>query len=318
MSRRPRVSSLRSVAPLAVLAFALVGLAATTPWSAAPSLEAAPHGTLLVADLRGHALIEVDLETRAQRRIELPGGPHELLALPDGRIVASLEQAGALAVIDRTSGAVTVLDTGGLPHGLAQLDGALLVTDRAVNATRRFTLEDWREQRPLEGGTTPHAVAAGPDYVAIASAGDDAVRVGGAAWPVSALPETVAISADGTRMAVAGAFGGGVHIFAANGAPLAELDLGGRPVRVIFAPDGRTVAVALSAAGQVAMINTAGDVDRLAVGGVPEGLAFDATGRWLFASDIAGGAVSAIDLARGGVAWRLEVGESAGALLLLP
>lgn len=29
-----------------------------------------------------------------------PGGPHELLRLPDGRIVASLEQAGALAVIE--------------------------------------------------------------------------------------------------------------------------------------------------------------------------------------------------------------------------
>jgi sugar lactone lactonase YvrE len=305
-------------APLFALALLLGALALALPAPAAQPSDRGIEGTLLVADLRGQALVELDLTSGAERRIDLPGGPHELLALPDGRVVASLEQTGALAVVERASGHVAVIETGGLPHGLAYRDGTLHVTDRAIDATRRFTLRDWNELPPLAGGRTPHAVAAGPDFVAVAAAGDDALLVGDQAWPVSPLPETVAVSADGDRMAVAGALGGGLHIFAANGAPVTELALGGRPVRVIFAPDGRTVAVALSAEGRVAVIAPSGGERSFEVGGVPDGLAFDGSGRWLFVSDIAGGLVSAIDLERKTVAWRQRVGESAGALLLLP
>lgn len=53
-------------------------------------------GTLLATDLRGHALAVINVASGQTRRIALDGGPHELLPLPDGRVVASLEQAGAL------------------------------------------------------------------------------------------------------------------------------------------------------------------------------------------------------------------------------
>jgi len=53
------------------------------------------------------------------------------------------------------------------------------------------------------------------------------------------------------------------------------------------------------------------------VGGVPDGLAFSADGRWLFVGDLSTGVVSAVDVASGRVAARRDAGASAGALLLL-
>ena len=215
-----------------------------------------PGGVLLIADLRGHSLVVLDLERpRERRRIPLPGGPHELLRLDDGRVVASLEQRGALAIVDVHDGAVETLAVGGLPHGLAAHDGLLYVTDRSAGVVRRLRVEGWRELTPLAAGLWPHAVAALPDGEAVvASAGDDTLRIGQRALTVSALPEAVAL-----------------------------------------APDGR----------------------RVPVPGVPDGLSFDGSGRYLFASDLAGGVVSVIDVARGRVSQQFASGESAGALLAL-
>ena len=107
---------------ITVLAASLLALGAVVLFATvSPSGE--PDGRLLVADLRGRALIVVDLAQAAEPlRIALPGGPHELLELPDGRIVASLEQSGALAVVDLASGAVERIETGGLPHGRLGID----------------------------------------------------------------------------------------------------------------------------------------------------------------------------------------------------
>jgi DNA-binding beta-propeller fold protein YncE len=157
----------------------------------------------------------------------------------------------------------------------------------------------------------------GPDLVAVASASDNTLRIDDHSIGVSALPETVAISADGKRLAVAGAFGGRVQWFASDSTPLLDVPLGERPVRAAFSPDGRTLAVALSASGEVALVGEDGTVRRILTGGVPDGLAFDLRGGWLFASDMAAGYVSSIDLASGAVAWRARLGQSAGALLLL-
>jgi len=305
--------------PLLAAAVGLAALALVAPsWLGGTEGTSLPRGELLVADLRGHALVAVDLPSGEARRIELPGGPHELLPLPDGRVVASLEQAGRLAVVDVTLGAVETVETGGFPHGLAYLDGTLLVTDRAIDATRHFDIKTWRESGAVAAGSTPHAVAAGPNYVAVASAGDDTLRIDGRALPVSALPETVAVSPDGLRLAVAGAFGGRVQVFASDGASLLDVPLGDRPVRAVFSPDGRSLAVALSASGEVALVDEAGSVRRVATGGVPDGLAFDAGGTRLFVSDMAGGHVSLVELASGRVVWRAHLGESAGALLFVP
>lgn len=83
---------------------------------------------------------------------------------------------------------------------------------------------------------------------------------------------------------------------------------------MLFAPDGGSIAAALSADGVIALLD--GDaIRRVAVSGVPDGLAFSADGRWLYAGDDATGAVSVVDVRRGVVAGRFDAGGSAGAIL---
>ena len=277
-----------------------------------------PGGRLIVADLRGDALVLIDLEGAPPRRIALPGGPHELLRLPDGRIVASLEQAGALAVIEIDSGAVETVVTGGSPHGLGYNAGTLFVTDRNASAVRRLIVDGWSELAPLPAANMPHAVAVlAGGTIAVASAGDDVLQLGGRSIAVSALPETAAADRDGLRVAIAGALGGALDVFAADGSPLLHVALGGRPVRAIFAPRGDRIAVALSAQASVALVDMTGGVRRVPLGGVPDGLAFDASGRYLFVSDLSRGTISVVDVSRGEVTQHFDAGSSAGALLVL-
>lgn len=306
-------------AGLAIAAVMLVVFAVA--WS--PSSDPEP---LLVADLRGHALLVVDpAEPEAARRIGLPGGPHEMLRLPDGRVLVSLEQSAALVAVEVESGSIEVIEVGGLPHGLALDGGTVLVTDRSVDAVRRFTLDGWEELAPLEVGAWPHAVAVLPDGgVAVTSAEPGSVILDGVEVHVGRTTETLAVRSDGA-VATAAATDGTVMLLAPDGAVLGRWDVGGRPVRVAFSPDEATLAVALSAGHAVALIDTAsvdvepgaGDAVRVArVEGVPDGLVFSSDGRVVYASDVYGGAVTAVDVASGGMRAVLRPGEGTGTMLV--
>jgi DNA-binding beta-propeller fold protein YncE len=272
---------------------------------------------LLVADLRGHALLVLDpSEPEAMRRIALPGGPHELLRLPDGRVVVSLEQSGALAIVDVGSGTVDLLEVGGEPHGLA-LDGAnLLVTDRSVNAIRRFDVSDWSERSSIPVDAWPHAVGIGVSgELIVASASAGTLAIGQDHHQTGATTETVAVALDG-RIATASALDGVVSVFGADGALEATYAVGGRPVRVMFAPDGASLAVALSASHAVAIVED-GRAEIVAIEGVPDGLAFSTDGTTLFASDVYGGRVTAVSVSERRVTAVMRVGVSTGAMLVL-
>ncbi len=276
-------------------------------------------GLLVVADIRGQAVVLVDGQTgEVVTRIAVPGGPHELLELPDGRILASLEQSGRFALIDFDTGDIETIEVGGVPHGIALHGETLLVTDRATSQVRRFELAGWRELAPIETGRWPHAVAVLSDgRLAIAEAGPSTLSIGDEPVPVSELPETVAVDPGRTLIATAGALGGALQLFDAAGSVLLETALGGRPVRVVFSPDGGTIAVALSAAHEVALVDLDGGVRRVPVTGVPDGLAFARDGSRLYASDVYGGALTVIDPETGLATAVFAVGESTGAILTL-
>ena len=282
------------------------------------SVVTPPPLTLAVADLRGQVLVVMHTGNPAEpRRIPLPGGPHEIAALPDGRVAVSLEQFGAIAIVDVVTGAVETLEVGGTPHGLAVAGDTLYVTDRSVSAVRRFAIGAWHERAPIASGTWPHIVALRPDgSLAIANAADDTLTVGDRTLRVSHVPESIAVAADG-RVAAAGSVGGTLHVFDASGAPTAQYHLGGRPVRLLYDPRGGVLAAALSADGTVALLERE-ELRRVVVGGVPDGLAFSADGRWLYVADIVGGAISVVDVHRSQVVQRFPAARSAGALLILP
>ena len=319
--RAPRGTGWRDPVLLAALVaavlLAIIGLAPLPSLSALFS-STPPALELVVADLRGHALTIVNTADPSRaRRIALPGGPHEIVALPDGRLAVSLEQFASIAIVDVAGGAVQTLEVGGTPHGLAVAGDTLYVTDRSVNAIRRLTIGTWTEQPSIASGSMPHVVETRPDgSLAIANAADDTLTLGDRALHVSHVPESIAVGLNG-RVATAGSVGGALHIFDASGAPIAEYEVAGRPVRLLYDPRGRVLAAALSADGTVAFVED-GKVRRVAVGGVPDGLAFSPDGRWLYAGDMYGGVVSVIDVRRSRVVQRFEGGRSAGALLVLP
>ena len=136
----------------------------------------------------------------------------------------------------------------------------------------------------------------------MARASSATLAVDGREIAVSELPETVAISPDGKRVATAGAIGGGVHIVGLDGLERVDAQVGGRPVRTIFSPDGSLVAAALSASS-VALVDASGEVRTIAVVGTPDGLAFSSDGSRLFAADTAGGRVTVSDATTAG-RWR--------------
>ena len=290
--------------------------------------EAAPHGgvrdahrLLAIADLRGQALLLLDpAAPEAARRIPLPGGPHELALLPDGRVAVSLEQSGSLAVVDIGTGAVEVVTLGGVPHGLAIHDGVLHVTDRDRGLVRRLRLDTWSEDAPTEAGVWPHAVAVLPGGgLAVADAATSTLRIDGRARATSELPETVAVSPDGARIATAGALGDAVEVFDREGTLLMRVAVGGRPVRVAFSPAGDQLAVALSSQGAIALLDSRGGVRRVEVGGLPDGLLYD--GDVLYAGDLSVGRLAVIDPRAARVVDALVAGSevrSTGTMLALP
>ena len=301
---------------MALVAF--VGLYIAWPFEGG---SAGPTGSVAVADLRGHALVLIDL-ARADEpaRVALPGAPHELVELADGRIVASLGRAGALAIVTPESGHVEVLAIGGIPHGLAVDAGqsseqTLYVTDRSRDLVRRLRVADWSEDRPLPSGALPHSVAVlAGGMLAVANAGDSTLQLGERVLAVAALPESVTTASG--RVAVAAVHGGAVEVFDPSGTPVGRAEVGGRPVRVAFDPEGAWLAAALSANGEVALIDRTGAVRRVHVGGIPDGLAFTADGRWLLVGDLSGGSLAVVDAAAGALHARIAAGDSAGAVLL--
>jgi hypothetical protein len=309
------------LAALAALA-GLIALAAVA-FASPTAVAAPPAATLAVLDLRGQALVLLDTATGGLRRIDLPGGPHEMVRLPDGRLVISLELAGRLAVVDPAAGSVETRDVGGLPHGLTLAGDVLSVTDESRDVLRRFELATpspagWLELAALPEGHWPHMDATLLDgEVAVANAADSTLRIGTHLVATSDTPEAIDVSPRSGDVATAGSYGGAVQVFDDAGALLWQSILGGRPVRVRYAPDGRSLAVSLSADHAVALIAPDGGTRLVPTGGAPDGLAFDPSGRFLYSGDLATGRVTLIDVAAGSVIAGYDVGQSAGALMLL-
>ena len=307
----PRSRVLSLWFPLALLAL-LIALPGVHRVGAAAS-----SSQLIVADLRADELLLIDTDSAlVTARFALPGGAHELLELPDGRIVASIEQAGLLAVVDLDTAEVTPIPIGGTPHGLALAGDVVLVTDRAVSQIRRFEVDGWSELDPIDTGRWPHAIAlTEAGELAVAHALDNAISLGADQFEVSELPETIAVASDGT-IATAGAVGGLLHLLDSEGNEVLRVILGGRPVRVLFSPNGAEIAAGREASGEVALIDRSGTVRRTAVPGVPDGLAFSSSGDRLYVSDVVGGGVAVLDTDDLALLEVIEAGTATGAILV--
>jgi hypothetical protein len=163
---------------------------------------------------------------------------------------------------------VETIEVGGVPHELPLSCDILDVTDRERGVLRRLHIGEWAELPAVEAGEWPYAVVA--------------LRTGDL------------VIADAASSAL---------LLGSLRVPTTEL-----PETVVVSSEGTRIASALFSAGAIWLVDGAGAVRRVAIGGLPDGLLYeDGT---LYAGDLSTGRLSAIDPRVGRVIARYKVGAA--------
>ena len=267
----------------------------------------APHEVAISPDGRqaavvaygGNSIDIFDVATRVRLRTISLGaneGPHGLVWLEDGRLVATTERSQSLAIVDIGGGdSVSAIRTG--------QQGTHMV---AVSPDRR------RAYTANIGSGTVSVIdlAEGRKLRDIAAGG---------------RPEAIALSPDGLTLWVGDLEGARVQAFDTERFErLAELRTGAVPIRLVATPDGRWVISSNAGAGTLTIIDArARKVAReIAVSGDPKAaqvtIILSADGRRLYAAETGRNQVAEVELATGRVMRRLDAGRNGDGLAIAP
>ena len=265
----------------------------------------APHEIAISPDGRQAAVVAYggktidlfDIATRAKlRTIDLSPneGPHGLVWLNDGRLIATTERSQSIAVVDPASGKVAAsikTDQQGTHMVAVSPDGRTAFTSNIPAGT--VSVIDLAEGRKLRD-----------------------IAVGG-------NPEGITLSADGRTLWVADLESPRVQAFdAATFEKLAEVPTGAMPIRVAASPDGKWIVTSNVGSGSLTLIDAASrqrvrDVDvsgTEAAGQVT--ILFSADGKRLYAAETGRDTVAEIELESGKVLRRLPAGKNGDGLAI--
>jgi YVTN family beta-propeller protein len=263
-------------------------------------IAVSPDGRQAAVVAYGGRTIDIfDVASRARvRTIDLSPneGPHGIVWLRDGRILATAERSRSLAIVDTRRG-------------------------DAIGAIRTD-----------QQGT--HMVAVSPDgrtaYTANIGSGtvsvlDLAAGTRLADLAVGGNPEGIALSPDGRTLWVGDLEGARVQAFDTAGrARLAEVRTGPVPIRVVASPDGRWIVTSNLGCGCLTVIDarTRAVAREIAVAGSGDSrqvtLIFSADGRRLYAAETGRDRIAEIDFASGRVLRRLPAGAQGDGLAIAP
>ena len=263
-------------------------------------IAVSPDGRQAAVVAYGGTSIDVfDVRSRAKlRTIELAPnqGPHGLIWLPDGRLVATTERSQTVSVIDtKRRDAVSAVRTG-------------------------------------QAGT--HMVAVSPDmrraYTANIAAGTVSVidLAAGAKLrdlAVGGKPEGIALARGGGELWVADLDGARVQAFDTRTfARLAEVKTGPVPIRVAASPNGHWIVTSNLDSGSLTVIDarTRKAVREVRVSGSEAArqvtILFSADGRRIYAAETGRNEVAEVELASGKVLRRLKAGAQGDGLAIAP
>ncbi|MGQ0588595.1 MAG: YncE family protein [Sphingosinicella sp.] len=263
-------------------------------------IAVSPDGAQAAVVSYGARAIDIfDVASRTRlRTIDLSPneGPHGIVWLEDGRIVATTERSQSLTIVDTRNGdAVSAISTG--PEGTHMV---------AVSPDRRraFTAN-------IGSGTVSVLdLARGTKLRDIA--------VGG-------RPEGIALTPDGRTLWVGDLEGARVQAYdAASFARLAEVRTGAVPIRVLASPDGRWIVTSNLGTGSLTIIDarTRAAAREIVVSGEQAAgqvtILFSADGRRLYAAETGRNRVAEVDLASGRVLRRLAAGAQGDGLAIAP
>ena len=257
-----------------------------------------PDGRQAAVVAYGERAIDIfDIATRQRvRRIDLAPneGPHGLVWLDDGRLVATTERSQSLTVVDTRRG-----DT---VRGIPTAQQGTHMVAVSPDKSRAYTAN-------IPAGTvTVIDLAAGRKIRDIA--------VGG-------RPEGIALSADGRELWVADLEGARVQAYDTRTIErLAEVKTGGVPIRVLASPDGRWIVTSNLGSGSLTIIDprTRRAVREVPVSGSREAgqvtILFSEDGRRIYVAETGRNQVAEVDLASGEVLRRLDAGKNGDGLAI--
>ncbi len=247
----------------------------------------------------GHQIEIFDVASRAKVRtidISPNQGPHGIVWLDDGRIVATAERSQSIVVIDTRRGdALSAISTG-------QPGSHMVVV--TPDGDRAFTSN-------IPAGTvTALSLAEGTRIRDI--------EVGG-------NPEGITLTADGRELWVGDLEGARVVVHDARSLErLGEVRVGNVPIRVISSPDGRWIVTSNLGDGSLSVIDArTREVARtIPVSGSQEAaqvtILFSADGRYLYAAETGRNQVAEVDMATGQVVRRIAAGAQGDGLAIAP
>jgi YVTN family beta-propeller protein len=259
-----------------------------------------PDGRQAAVVAYGGTSIDIfDVGRRAKlRTIELAPnqGPHGLIWLPDGRLVATTERSQTLTLVDtRRRDAVSAIKTG--------QQGTHMVAV-SPDGSRAYTAN-------IPAGTvTVIDLAAGTKLRDLA--------VGG-------RPEGIALARGGGELWVADLEGARVQAFDTRTyRKLAEVKTGPVPIRVAASPDGRWIVTSNLGSGSLTVIDAR---SRKAMREVPVSgsdaaqqvtILFSRDGKRIYAAETGRDEVAEVELASGKVLRRLKAGKQGDGLAIAP
>jgi DNA-binding beta-propeller fold protein YncE len=263
-------------------------------------IAVSPDGAQAAVVAYGGTSIDVfDVRRRARlRTIELAPnqGPHGLVWLPDGRLVATTERSQTLSVVDtRRRDAVSAVRTGQA--------GTHMVTV-SPDMRRAFTAN-------IGAGTVSVI-----DLAQGAKLRD--LAVGG-------KPEGIALARGGGELWVADLDGARVQAFDTRTfARLAEVKTGPVPIRVAASPNGRWIVTSNLGSGSLTVIDARNRkaVREVSVSGSEAArqvtILFSADGRRIYAAETGRNEVAEVELSSGRVLRRLKAGAQGDGLAIAP
>lgn len=259
-----------------------------------------PDGRQAAVVSYGAAGIDIfDVGTRAKlRTIDLApnAGPHGIVWLPDGRIVATTERSQSLTIVDtRANDRVSAIATGQRGTHMVAI---------SPDHRRAYTAN-------IQDGTVSVLdLAAGTKLRDLA--------VGG-------RPEGIALTPDGRTLWVGDLETPRVQAFDTTSMErVAEVATGPVPIRVLASPDGRWIVTSNLGCGCLTVIDarTRAVARTIDVSGVQQAgqvtILFSADGARLYAAETGRNQVAEVDLASGTVLRRLAAGENGDGLAIAP
>lgn len=223
-------------------------------------------------------------------------GPHGLVWLDDGRLVATAERSQSIAIVDTAKGdALSSIRTG--------QEGSHMVAVSA-DKSRAYT------------ANIPAGTVTAIDLEAGRKLRD--IEVGG-------NPEGIALTPDGRTLWVGDLEGARVQAYdTASFERLAEVKTGPVPIRVLASPDGRWIVTSNLGNGSLTVIDAATReaVREIPVSGTDDAgqvtILFSADGSRIYAAETGRDEVAEVDLASGKVLRRIKAGKQGDGLAIAP